>query len=477
MLSLRNDIFISFAHLDNKNGWVDAFHESLENWLGILGVSARIWRDGKLRGDDVFSDEILDQLKHSALLISIVSPNGMRSNWCEKERQRFQQYAQASGGFRIGNAVRAFKVVMTPAEGDAHRMLFDTLGYEFFQKDLQTGRCEHFLPTETKFEKLIDRLAQDIRDRLKSVAAVASEPAKPAIYVAEVPGDLQPDRMKLVGELTAWGYRIVPRNPLPTNSLALRATVEAALAEAVLSIHLFSDECGAIPDDEEKSIPAIQYELANARQLDRIVWIAPGAQLHPSIDAVLHAGTVEGLERIEEQTVEDLKEILAAKLNGLDEYASSGAGPKLNVYVVCDRRDNPFSDDAVDRDHALQLKSYLDRRGYCIWFPPGNVSDQSERDKDHIETLKLSHAVILYWGVAQERWFRGALRALTKVSTKRRNRPFVAEAIYLSNPPMLQKKQYRGHLDLVVDQYNGFQPETLRPFLERLRKAREGVVQ
>jgi hypothetical protein len=131
----------------------------------------------------------------------------------------------------------------------------------------------------------------------------------------------------------------------------------------------------------------------------------------------------------------------------------------------------------VDRDHALQLKSYLNRRGYCIWFPPGNVSDQSERDKDHIETLKLSHAVILYWGVAQERWFRGALRALTKVSTKRRNRPFVAEAIYFSNPPIHQKKQYRGHLDLVVDQYDGFQPEALRPFLDRLRKAREGAVQ
>src|SRR4030095_3955461 len=135
MASFNNDIFISYAHADNRDGWVDAFHTSLENRLGVLGVEARIWRDKKLSGADVFSDQILDQLKQSALLISILSPNAMRSNWCEKERQKFEQYAEASGGFRIGNLVRALKVVMTPADRDAHQPIFGTIGYEFFEKN------------------------------------------------------------------------------------------------------------------------------------------------------------------------------------------------------------------------------------------------------------------------------------------------------------------------------------------------------
>jgi hypothetical protein len=88
MARFTDDIFISYAHADNRDGWVDAFHIGLENRLGVFGVEARIWRDKKLSGADIFSDEILDQLKHSALPISILSPNGMRSNWCEKERQR-----------------------------------------------------------------------------------------------------------------------------------------------------------------------------------------------------------------------------------------------------------------------------------------------------------------------------------------------------------------------------------------------------
>jgi|HubBroStandDraft_1064217.scaffolds.fasta_scaffold00235_28 hypothetical protein len=69
-----------YANADNGNGWVAAFHASLENWLGILGIKARIWRDRRLGGGDVFSGEILEQLKQSGPLISILSPNGMRLN-------------------------------------------------------------------------------------------------------------------------------------------------------------------------------------------------------------------------------------------------------------------------------------------------------------------------------------------------------------------------------------------------------------
>ena len=78
MAGFTNLIFISYAHADNRDGWVDAFHASLEDWLGVNAVTAQIWRDKKLGGADVFSDEILAQLRRSALLISILSPNGMK---------------------------------------------------------------------------------------------------------------------------------------------------------------------------------------------------------------------------------------------------------------------------------------------------------------------------------------------------------------------------------------------------------------
>ncbi len=99
--------------------------------------------------------------------------------------------------------------------------------------------------------------------------------------------------------------------------------------------------------------------------------------------------------------------------------------------------------------------------------------DPRARDKDHRETLKQSDAVILYWGAADEAWFRHTLLELTKVRSRaRRNRPFAAEAIYFSHPPLQEKEQYRNHFDLVFEQFKGFQPEALRPFLDRLRRTK-----
>ena len=114
--------------------------------------------------------------------------------------------------------------------------------------------------------------------------------------------------MKVADQLTAWGCRVVPAVPLPMGSPALRAGIEPALSEAALSIHLFSDKRGTIPDDEEKSIPPIQFELAATKNLERVVWIAPGIKARATIDALLQAGNAQGLERIEGgQSIEDLK--------------------------------------------------------------------------------------------------------------------------------------------------------------------------
>lgn len=113
----ENDIFISYAHADNSEGWVNTFHTRLQNRLKQFdrNVNITIWRDPKLSGADLFSDQILDQLKSSAVLVSILSPNGVASDWCEQERQRFEQLAPLTGGFRLGDRIRAIQGSQDPA--------------------------------------------------------------------------------------------------------------------------------------------------------------------------------------------------------------------------------------------------------------------------------------------------------------------------------------------------------------------------
>src|SRR6185503_10676207 len=158
-----NDIFISCAHIDNLDGWVEEFQNQLRNRLLQIGADVAIWRDTKLRGTDVFSDEIFTQLHQSALLISIVSPTGIKSRWCEDERQAFDRFAELNGGLRFGNHLRAIKVVKTPLPADQHRDLFGVLGFEFYKRQTQSDRFDEFDQSSPEFRQKRDELAQDIK--------------------------------------------------------------------------------------------------------------------------------------------------------------------------------------------------------------------------------------------------------------------------------------------------------------------------
>jgi hypothetical protein len=468
-----NDIFISFAHTDNSDGWVDAFHARLRDRLAQIGTRVTIWRDTKLHGTDIFSDEIFKQLKESVLLLSIVSPSSFHSNWCQDERQKFEQFAELNGGFRLGNVLRAVKVVKTPLENDEHRSLFGTLGFEFYARNEQSQRFREFDLSTPEFRDNLDNLAQDIVRLLNVVREhTIGTPAKLPVYVATSSSDLEEQRQAIVRQVEDWGYSVCPTGPLPFDSSNFRSNVNSALAKSILSVHLVSKQRGLIPEGEEKSVIALQYELAQSRSLDRILWVSPVSQPDPGVLSSFESGSHQGVEILEGRTLEDLKEVIESKLKRLRDEASlqKEDSDKFNLYMVCDRKDHPYLQESQEGARILELKAYLDSKGFVVWLPPVNPMEETQRRRDHRETLKLSDAVLLYWGAADEVWFRDNIRELIKARTRRSSSRHLAEAIYFGNPPLREKSQYRNQLDLVFEQFDAFQPEALRPLFERLRR-------
>src|SRR5262245_2385705 len=120
-MHFEHNLFISYAHIDNEpltpgeKGWVSRFHTSLKTILSMrLGHNARIWRDEKLQGNDVFSDEIVARFKQSAALVSIVTSRYLNSEWCTREAREFCQSADQTGGLALGNKSRVFKILKNP---------------------------------------------------------------------------------------------------------------------------------------------------------------------------------------------------------------------------------------------------------------------------------------------------------------------------------------------------------------------------
>lgn len=293
--------FISYAHIDNqpplpgKPGWVDQFHGALKVKLEQrLGGEARIWRDPKLRGDDVFGDEILAQFERAALLISVLTPRYLRSDWCARELSAFEAAAAQRGGLVQRNRSRVLKVLKTPLPpGDAVPPSLDrTLGVPFIVRE---GEQEREIDpalgpgAEAEFLQRVIDLAVLMADQLRDLGAAPPAvdsvvpPSGQTVYVAECGRDLQATREALVTELRLHGHRVLPEAPLPLVEDELRAAVTADLALATLVVHPVGASGGPTPEGPSGlSLLALQAELGAARSsavgLPRILWLPTGLQ-------------------------------------------------------------------------------------------------------------------------------------------------------------------------------------------------------
>ena len=95
-----NDVFISYAHIDNESltegqkGWISQFHRTLEVRLRqLMGENPKVWRDQKLMGNDVFDETLVDQFSTARVMVSVVSPRYVKSEWCQREALEFHDAA------------------------------------------------------------------------------------------------------------------------------------------------------------------------------------------------------------------------------------------------------------------------------------------------------------------------------------------------------------------------------------------------
>src|SRR5690349_8286343 len=107
-MKYEEEVFISYAHIDNEplaegqRGWVQLLDERLRKRLAqLLGEQAKIWRDPKLQGNDEFSEILMHKISNVALLVSIISPRYLKSEWCVRELDEFCRHAASQGGLTL----------------------------------------------------------------------------------------------------------------------------------------------------------------------------------------------------------------------------------------------------------------------------------------------------------------------------------------------------------------------------------------
>jgi hypothetical protein len=118
----EHDIFISYAHVDNasadnEDGWVTRLHASLLKLIPQkIGRAENfsIWRDLKLDGVDDFVETIDVAFRRSALMLTILTPSYLASEWCGKELDGFTAQPHSKFGRKVEDKNRVFKIMPSP---------------------------------------------------------------------------------------------------------------------------------------------------------------------------------------------------------------------------------------------------------------------------------------------------------------------------------------------------------------------------
>ncbi len=494
MAAFEHDFLISYAHLDDESlvegepGWVARLHRLLEIRVGqLLGEKPKIWRDPKLQGNDYFADTIVERFPRVAALVSVLSPRYINSEWCTRELKEFCRASEKSGGIRIADKSRIFKVVKTPVPREQHPdEVQPLLGYEFYVVDPQTGRPRELFQAygpdaERAFLAKLDDLAYDIAKLLELVKngkeVTRPQASKGTVYLAETSFDMRDERETIKRDLVRNGYEVLPDQPLPLYVSDFEGFVRGQLARCTLSVHLIGQTYGVVPDGASRSLVVLQQELAAERSaasgLTRLIWMAPDLAVEDErqravVEYLQTSPAVHAQAELLQVPLEDLKTAIHSKLAPPPSRTATKTmriylGDVPRLYLICDQQ---------DVEAARPLEDFIFNEGFEVMLPLFD-QDEAQARVDHEESLCTCDAVLLFYGEAGEPWLRRKLRELQKSAGLGREKPLLARGIYVAAPITPQKERFRTlEATVLHGPAEGGAPAGLERFLHAIKKAR-----
>lgn len=489
-----SDVFISYAILDNSplggspDGWVSRFHKDLVVKVSeLMGERVSVWRDAKLGGSDLLAETIFNQFTNLKALVSVVSPRYLRSEWCIREVAEFEKTAAATGGVRVNDKSRFFKVVKTPfAPTEVPPSLAgpfnSVLGFDFYSVDPASGRPREFSEEygqearRNYFEKLYD-VAYDLSQLLRFMRSNPTGNPPPAptksgktVFLAVTASDQQAVREQVRRELVERGHTVLPDSPLPMIAEEFSAAVRANLEQSHLSIHIVGERYGIVPENAGLSVVELQNQLAAEASgkpgYSRLIWLPVGLtpQDPRQVEFIQRLQRDAGAQRAAElvqDTIEKLKELMLDKLvppPAPPPVTRSGAAAAPLIYLVCDEPDelqvDPIEDFLFEQGAEVR-RSRFD-------------GDEAEISLAHRQTLQVCDAVLIFYGAASRAWVDVKLMDALQAPGYGRTAPPAVQAVCIASPDSRDKQRFRTRSADVIRLPEPFSSDCLRPFLERL---------
>jgi hypothetical protein len=486
----EEDIFVSYAHVDDEavsgsgQGWVTEFVKCLKAELARkLGRSDAyaLWVDHDLRHSQPVTPQILERVRRSAMLVLIMSPGYIASDWCRQEREAFLEAARGR------DAQNVFVVEVDHIDDlDRPADLADLSPIRFWTTTPKGGAPRLFgwprpQPDDYEFYGAVKDLTQSIVDEMRRLrkaqpiianpalttaaqlrSAVAEPPTPPTgtngtIYLAQVTDDLETERNNVRRFLEQAGIRVLPTGWYSLEPSNFRRAAGADIADADLFVQLLSSVAGKRPPDLPEGYVQCQLQLALDVGKPVLQWYSPLLDIH-SVDDDAHRALLQR-PTVSAEPIEDFKQAIRRRLTEIRSPALPH--PHTNAFIFVDM-------DSSDRLLAESLCDILDRYG-AGYMLPLDTEDPGDYRRDLEDNLSQCDALMVIYGATTANWVRSHLRECHKALISRAQPP---RGLALLQGPPGPKDRLPVRLPnmKVLDCQNGVDEAAIAGFLESLRE-------
>ncbi|MER9216802.1 toll/interleukin-1 receptor domain-containing protein [Mesorhizobium sp. M0663] len=484
-------IFVSYARNDDvsppdepaKKGFITALYDQLHYRFRDYGdPKPKLWRDVRqVDQADQFDKKIAEAIEASALMLAVLSPNWMSSDYCKQELKIFtDRWRSDESGIRERIIVVGKRHV---ANDRRPSLLQGQSGIQFYalddpdEVDLEREFFVHGVSRDNQYYERLDELAKVLRRRAVRYASHEMTPPpeaislKPrptsdrAVYLAKPASDTRSAYDRMVVELTNSGYTIVPdpAKDIPVDSTAVKF-VDDALSTADFSIHLLGEKPGFAPDDAE---PIVKLQLSraaqkaaneeDARKLKRIIWApkildlnAAGSEqgLRDPLEVLSRFGSYMDTDAVEGDTLSKFVELVAQRLSRAvvpqQTFDETPANARMYVYHRPE-----------DIGYAYEIGMALRARDITPRFPAVEGTD-AERVRLHKQNLRECDAVVVCWASAPDVWAKVSSNELVDWKTLGRTKRFTRRGLVAGPPPGMPKKMgvqfySKDEIDVAID--------------------------
>ncbi len=309
--ALEQDVFVSYAHADNgiaqgassSVGWVSALAANLNEGPNVY--KKRIFIDHKLSPGDEFSDELLEKVARSRLLVLLLSQNYVESKWCGRELEHFIDTHASDPEKPVGvyvvelvpyeNLTAVPSIIQTVRKRLIHakfwyqpvdKKAFALSGYPS-PKDLGPEASSHYWNALNELRAAIDaRLRALVSDGpadappeipdpagSEAGAATAIKPLLGTVLLADATEDLEADRLAIKLALEPEGIVVLPDGDyVGLSPPEFDAAIAADLARCDLFVQLLSPTVGRRGKGFDTPLPQLQFHRALAAGRPIMQW-------------------------------------------------------------------------------------------------------------------------------------------------------------------------------------------------------------